>query len=56
MQRITLEGIYNHPWFKKNYVPARLSDAEEASDLDDVESVFDNSEVVKFSYSSLPQL
>nr|ACQ83479.1 CBL-interacting protein kinase 07 [Physcomitrium patens] len=42
--RITLEGIYNHPWFKKNYVPARLSDAEEASDLDDVESVFDNSE------------
>lgn len=41
--RIRLEGIRNHPWFRKNYVPVRGSAAEETPDLDDVHSVFDNS-------------
>lgn len=45
MQRIRIEGIRNHPWFRENYVPVRVSGAEETADLDDVESVFDNSEV-----------
>ncbi|KAG0558061.1 hypothetical protein KC19_10G001800 [Ceratodon purpureus] len=42
--RIRIEGIRNHSWFKENYVPVRVSNVEETLDLDDVESVFDNSE------------
>ncbi|KAG0609814.1 hypothetical protein M758_7G016100 [Ceratodon purpureus] len=42
--RITLAGIRSHPWFKKNYIPVRVNDAEETPDLDDVESVFDNAQ------------
>ncbi|KAG0565822.1 hypothetical protein KC19_7G016400 [Ceratodon purpureus] len=42
--RITLAGIRSHPWFKKNYIPVRVNDAEETPDLDDVDSVFDNAQ------------
>jgi hypothetical protein len=53
VQRIRLEGIRNHPWFRKNYVPVRGSAAEETPDLDDVHSVFDNSKVFSPSLVSL---
>lgn len=53
MQRIRIEEIRNHSWFKENYVPVSVSGAEETPDLGDVESVFDNSEVMRPSLAFL---
>ena len=47
-QRICIEEIRNDEWFKKNYVPARLLEYEDVN-LDDVNAVFDDSEVGKYS-------
>jgi len=44
MQRITIEGIRNHPWFQVNYIPV-LQSVEEKVSLDDVRAVFDDIEV-----------
>lgn len=46
VQRICIEEIKNDDWFKKNYVPARLLEYEDVN-LDDVNAVFDDSEVGK---------
>ncbi|KVH98828.1 NAF domain-containing protein [Cynara cardunculus var. scolymus] len=50
--RICIEEIRNDEWFKKNYVPARLLEYEDVN-LDDVNAVFDDSEVGKYSKESL---
>ncbi|MBA0747446.1 hypothetical protein Gogos_004359 [Gossypium gossypioides] len=42
LQRIQIEGIKKHPWFKKNYLPVKPSDEE--VNLDDVRAVFDDIE------------
>jgi hypothetical protein len=44
LQRITIAGIRNHEWFKKNYTPVRLYEDEDVT-LDDVQAVFEDSEV-----------
>lgn len=44
VQRISMEGIRNDEWFKKNYVPVRMYDDEDVN-LDDVEAAFDDSKV-----------
>lgn len=44
MQRIRIEGIRKHPWFRKNYNPVKCSEEEEVN-LDDVRAVFDDIEV-----------
>lgn len=44
MQRIRIEGIRKHPWFRKNYSPVKCSEEEEVN-LDDVCAVFDDIEV-----------
>lgn len=46
MQRITIDQIRDDEWFKKNYVPVRLLEYEDVN-LDDVNAVFDDSEVGK---------
>lgn len=51
LQRISIEEIKNDEWFKKNYVPARLLEYEDVN-LDDVNAVFDDSEVGKTSKRS----
>ncbi|ONK66731.1 uncharacterized protein A4U43_C06F11370 [Asparagus officinalis] len=43
MQRITIEGIKNDAWFRRNYVAVRHGD-EEKVDLNDVNAVFDDIE------------
>lgn len=43
MQRITIQGIKNDPWFRKNYVTVKYGDEE--VNLDDVRAVFDEIEV-----------
>lgn len=48
VQRINIDGIRNHEWFKKNYVPVRMYDDEDVN-LDDVEAAFDDSEVSELS-------
>ena len=44
MQRITIEEIKKHPWFRKNYVPGKQSEEQEVN-LDDVRAVFEDIEV-----------
>jgi len=44
VQRITIEGIRNHPWFQVNYITV-LQGVEEELSLDDVHAVFDDIEV-----------
>ncbi|KAK3436676.1 hypothetical protein EUGRSUZ_C01333 [Eucalyptus grandis] len=39
--RIGIEGIRKHSWFRKNYMPARCKEDEEVN-LDDVRAVFDD--------------
>ena len=50
MQPIGIEEIRNDEWFKKNYVPARVVEYEDVN-LDDVNAVFDDSEVKPKTYS-----
>lgn len=42
-KRITISGIRNDDWFKKNYTPLRLYEDEDIN-LDDIQAVFDDSE------------
>lgn len=44
MQRITVSEILEDEWFKKDYKPPVFDEKEEAN-LDDVEAVFQDSEV-----------
>ena len=44
LQRITITGIRNDEWFKKNYTPVRLYEDEDIT-LDDIHAVFEDSEV-----------
>lgn len=44
MQRITIQGIKNDPWFRRNYVTVKYGEDEEVN-LDDVRAVFDDIEV-----------
>ena len=44
LQRIRIEEIRKDPWFRRNYVPAKLGEDEEVN-LDDVRAVFDDIEV-----------
>lgn len=44
MQRITIQGIKNDPWFQRNYVTVKYGEDEEVN-LDDVRAVFDDIEV-----------
>jgi hypothetical protein len=45
VQRITIAGIRNDEWCRKNYVPTRQYE-EEDIDLDDVQAVFSDAEVI----------
>ena len=57
MQRLRIEGIREHPWFKMNY--ESISQGEEADvNLDDVRAVFDDIKVGPcfFCFSSLSYL
>lgn len=47
MQRITIDGIREHPWFQMNYVSTRQGEEYDVS-LDDVCAVFDDIQVVIF--------
>lgn len=49
MQRITIPEILEDEWFKKDYKPPVFYEKEDAN-LDDVEAVFQDSEV------SLPKI
>lgn len=44
MQRITIPEILEDEWFKKDYKPPVFDEKEDAN-LDDVEAVFQDSEV-----------
>lgn len=44
MQRIQIDSIRKHPWFRKNYVPANFKEDVEVN-LDDVRAVFEDIEV-----------
>lgn len=44
MQRITIQGIKNDPWFRRNYVTVKYGEDEEVN-LDDVRAVFYDVEV-----------
>ena len=53
MQRMKIEEIRKDPWFRRNYVPVKLSEDVEVN-LDDVQAVFDDIEVCCcFSYCCL---
>lgn len=43
MQRIQIQGIRKHSWFRINYMPTRAKEEEEVN-LDDVRAVFDGIE------------
>lgn len=47
-QRISMETIRNDDWFKRNYVPAGFLEYEDVN-LDNLNAVFDDPEVVRFS-------
>lgn len=44
VQRIQIQGIRKHSWFRINYMPTRAKEEEEVN-LDDVRAVFDGIEV-----------
>lgn len=49
-QRITIPEILEDEWFKKWYTPA-YSEEEQNVNLDDVDAVFNDSEVRLFKYN-----
>lgn len=50
MQRITIPDMLENEWFKKGYRPPDFEHGEEVS-LDDVDAVFNDSEVNTYSTS-----
>ena len=54
LQRIGIEGIKKHPWFRKSYEPVGHSEEEEVN-LDDVHAVFDDIEVGIITFKILMQ-
>jgi hypothetical protein len=53
-QRITIPEILENEWFKKGYKPAYYEE-EKNVNLDDVDAVFNDSEVRQFNLISLGQ-
>lgn len=49
MQRIRIDSMRKHRWFRKNYIPVSHKEDEEVN-LDDVRAVFDDIEV-RFAFS-----
>lgn len=49
MQRIRIDSMRKHRWFRKNYTPVSHKEDEEVN-LDDVRAVFDDIEV-RFAFS-----
>lgn len=47
VQRITVPEIIENAWFKKGYQPSTF-DTSEATNLDDVDAIFDDSVVILF--------